>query len=107
MEHNPRRADPVADRERVLERGERLSADLALAARGIDQVDRVDHHHLERRGVHRLTKGGEVLLGIGGRPPGARALMEDLDRLGAGLDAALDRPVQPAGCGNMRADQHV
>ena len=35
-------ADPVADPQRVGERGDRLRADLALLARAVDQVDRVD-----------------------------------------------------------------
>ena len=58
----------------------------SLSLRGaVDQVDGVDHHRFDRRGVHRLAEGGEVLVAVAGRPPHARALVEDLDRFAAAL----------------------
>ena len=56
--------------------------------------------------VHRLAEGGEVLLAVVGRPPHARALVEDLDRFATALLAALDRFVESAGGGDMRSDEH-
>ena len=41
-----------------------------------------------------------------GRPPHARALVEDLDRVAAALAAAFDRLREAAGCGDVGADQH-
>ena len=103
----PGGADPVADPQGVGERVERLLAQLSVLAGAVDQVDGVDHHRFDPRGVHRLAEGGEVLLAVVGRPPHARALVEDLDRFAAALLAALDRVDEPARGGNMRADQHV
>ncbi len=40
------------------------------------------------------------------RPPGARALREDLNRVGVDRDSAVDRPVDPAGGGDVRSDLH-
>ena len=42
-------------------------------------------------GVDRLAELGEVVVGVGGGSPHPRGLVEDLDRLAAALDAALDR----------------
>ena len=49
---------------------------------------------------------GEVVLGVVGRSPHARRLVEDLDRLGIEFGAALDRLLEPAGGRDMSADQH-
>ena len=46
-----------------------------------------------------------VLLGIGGRPPRARRLVEDLDRLGTERRAALDRLPETAGCRDVGAQE--
>ena len=99
-------ADRVAEPECMGQRGQRLLADLPVGAGGVDQVDGVDHRRAERRGRERLLEGGEVIGPEVRRPPCARALVEDLDRLAAALDAALDGVLQPARCGNMGADQH-
>ena len=88
-------ADPVADPQRVGERGQRLLAQLFVFARAVDQVDGVDHHRFDLGGVHRLAEGGEVLLAVFGRPPHPRALVEDLDRFATALLAALDRLSSP------------
>ncbi len=42
-------ADPVADPQRVRERGERLGSDLALVGGAVDQVDGMDDDRLDRR----------------------------------------------------------
>ena len=100
-------ADPVADPQRVGERGERLLAQLFVFGRAVDQVDGVDHDGFDRRVVHRLAEGGEVLLAVVRRPPHPRALVEDLDRFAAAARlAALDRVGQAAGGGDVRSDQH-
>ena len=106
VQDDPGGADLVADPQRVRQRAQRLLAQLGVLGRAVDQVDRVDHHGFDRRALHRLAKRGEVLLAVFGRPPHPRALVKDLNRLAAELDAALDRLVQPSGCGNMRPDQH-
>ena len=106
MEDDAGGADPVADPQRVGERVQRLLAQLLVLAGAVDQVDGVDDHRFDLGGVHRLAEGGEVLLAVVGRPPHARALVEDLDRFAAALLAALDRFGEPAGGGNVRADQH-
>ena len=106
VQDNPGSADAIADPQRVPQRSQRLSPDLTLLAGAIDQVDGVDHDGLERRVGHRLPKRFEVLVGVSGRPPHPRALMEDLDRIAIALDPALDGVCQPTCCGNMRADQH-
>ena len=78
----------------------------AVFGGAVDQVDGVDHDRFDRRAGHRLLEGGEVLRPVIRRPPHARALVEDLDRFAAKLGAALDRLVEAASCGDMRADQH-
>ena len=40
------------------------------------------------------------------RPPRARALREDLNRLGAAIDSALDGGMNPPGGGDVGAGQH-
>jgi hypothetical protein len=83
-------ADPVADPQRVGQRGERLLPQLFVLGRAVDQVDRVDDHRFDRGGVHRLAEGGKILLAVFRRPPHPRALVEDLDRFAAALLASLD-----------------
>ena len=51
-------------------------------------------------------EGGEVLVGVGRGLPLARGLVEDLDGVALALQAALDRVRQPAGVGDVSADQH-
>ena len=54
VEHHAVGADAVAHPQRLLQRRQRLGADLALLAGGIDQVDGVDDHRGDGRVVHRL-----------------------------------------------------
>ena len=98
-------ADPVADPQGVGERGQGLLAQLFVFAGAVDQVDGVDHHGFDLGGVHRLAEGGEVLLAVFGRPPHARALVEDLDRFATALLAALDRFGEPTRRGDVRSDR--
>ena len=56
--------------------------------------------------VHRLAEGREVRLGVVGRPPGPRRLVEDLDRVAAALHAALDGVGETAGGGDVGAEEH-
>ncbi len=55
----------------------------------------MDHDRFDWRVRHRLPEGGEVILAVFGRPPHPRALVEDLDRVGLALDAALDGVREP------------
>ena len=105
VEDDARGADPVADPQRVGERGQRLLPQLFVFGRAVDQVDGVDDHRFDLGGVHRLAEGGEILLAVVGRPPHARALVEDLDRFATALLAALDRVGEAAGGGNVRSDR--
>ena len=91
------RADRVADAQRMGQRGQRLGADVGVLAGAVEQVDRVDQHGVDRARGERLAERGEVLVAVGGGPPHARRLVEDLDRAAAALDAALDRLRQAAG----------
>ena len=47
VQDHPGRADPVADPEGVLERGQRLAPDLPILAGAVDQVDGVDDDRLD------------------------------------------------------------
>ena len=96
VQDDPVRADPVAHPQGVLERGERLAADLPLLGGAVDQVDRMDRRPpRSRESSHRLAEGREVVVRVGGRPPHPRALVEDLDRVAVELDPALERLVSP------------
>ena len=106
VEDDARGADPVADPQRVRERRLDLLAQVFVFGRGVDQVDRVDDHPFDLGGVHRLAERGEIVLAIVGRPPHARALVEDLDRFATAFRAALDRFVETAGGGDVSADEH-
>ena len=75
-------------------------------ARAVDEVDRVDGDGLDRRVGERPPKRRVVVGPVGGRPPGAGAPVEDLDRLAVALDSALHGLGESTRCGNMRADQH-
>jgi hypothetical protein len=100
------RPDAVAHPQRMGERFETLALHLLVLGRRIDQVDHVDRDGLDARGVHRLAEGGEVVVGVAGGAPHARALVEDLNRVAGALLRSLDRPEQATPCGNMGADQH-
>ena len=106
VDDHPHGPDAVADAERVGQGVERFLPHLLVVRGRVDQVDRMDRDDLHLGCVHRLAEGGEVVVGVAGRPPHPRALVEDLDRLAAHLLGALDRLGQATPCGNMGADQH-
>ena len=104
VQHHADSADPVADSQRLGQRRERLLAHLAIGRGAVDQVDRVDEDGLDSARAHRLAELREVILGVGGGPPHARRLAEDLDRVAVALDPALDRAVEAAGVRDVCAD---
>ncbi len=99
-------ADPVAQRQRSLERFERLRAHLVLERGSVDQVDGVDQNGPDARLLDALAELRHCLVRVVLRLPLARALVEDLDRVALELDAASDRVGKPARYGYMRADEH-
>ena len=72
----------------VDQRRERLALHLPVVGGAVDQVDRVDHHRLDRAVLHQLEEGVDVVLLPAGGSPLPRRLAPDLDRLAAALDAA-------------------
>jgi hypothetical protein len=106
VQHDTPGADPVAEPQRAGERRQRLGADLVFQRGAVDQVDGVDHHRVDRRALESGAELRHVVVRIGGGAPRPRVLVEDLDRLTAAVDPALNGAVQPARCGNMRPDQH-
>ena len=95
VDDDSERPDAVPDAQRVGQGVEGLLAHLPVLRRRVDQVDRVDRDDLDPRGLHRLPERGEVIVGVAGRPPHPRALVEDLDRFAAALLGALDGPESP------------
>ena len=100
-------ADPVADPQRVGERGQRLLAQLFVFAGAVDQVDGVDHHRFDRGGRpsprgRRRSPPSPYLVGRHMRGLWLKIWIDSQPR----SLAALDRVGEPAGGGNMRADQH-
>ena len=94
MEDHRRRADRVADPQRVRQGGEALCADLGVLGRAVEEIHGVDQDRADLACLARLAKACEVLLAVLGRPPGARRLVEDLDRLGPERLTALDGAIQ-------------
>ena len=88
------------------QRGQRLLAQVRVLGGAVDQVDGVDEERLDAGSGDRLLVRGDLLVVVDGRLPLPRALVEDLDRPAAALDAASDRVGRPAGGGDMGADQH-
>jgi hypothetical protein len=96
--------DRIADAQRVQHRVERLLADLAVLGGQVDQVDRVDHDRLDRAVGHQLAERLDVRVLVVRRPPHPRRLVEDLDRVAAGLDAARVRLDQASRGRHVPAD---
>ena len=88
-------ANRVADAQRVRQRRQRLAADLRVIGGAVDEVDGVDHHGADVACRLGFAETLEVLRPVVGRPPGARRLVEDLDRPRAQFAAALDSSVEP------------
>jgi hypothetical protein len=91
MEHDRHGADALANAQRMDQRGQRLLPDLGILRAAVEQVDGVDQDRLDRAVGTGIAKGAEVVLAVRGRPPHARRLVEDLNRLAPALDAPLDR----------------
>ena len=72
---------------------QRLGADLGILAGAVEQVDGVDQHRVDRACGHRLAERRDVLLACSGRPPHARRLVEDLDRLGSRAPRRVRSPL--------------
>ena len=86
--------------------GDRLLVDLVVRCREIAEVERVAEHAVDAGLGAPLAEALEVRRVVIRRPPRARALREDLDRLGADRLGAVDRGVDAAGRGDVRADVH-
>ena len=66
----------------------------------------MDEQRVDAAALARLVVGGDLLVGVHGRLPLPRALVEDLDRAAAPLAPAPDGVRRAAGGGDVRADQH-
>ena len=106
MEDDAVGLDRAGDADRVQERGARLVADLLVRGCEVDQVERVADDRPDPRLGPRLLEALDVLRRVVGRPPGARALREDLDRLGPAVDRPLDGGMNPSGGGDVGPGQH-
>src|SRR5919108_4280781 len=106
VEHDPDRAQLLARAQRRRQRRERLLPEVRLLRGRIQQVHRVDQERVDVRVRHRRPEVGDLLRRVLARLPLARVLVEDLDRAGAALDAALDGLRRPAGGGDVGTDQH-
>ena len=104
VQDHARCADAGTHSQRLSQRDERLLAHLAIGRGAVDQVDGVDQDGLDRAVGDRLAELFEVVFAVRGRPPHARRLAEDLDRLAASFDSALDRAIEPAGVRDVCAD---
>src|SRR5919204_4744380 len=107
VQHHGMGAERVAGLQRCDQRRARLVAELLLVAGRVEQVDRVDEQRVDPAALHSLAEGRHLLVGVDRRLPGARVLVEDLDRVAALLDAAFDGLGGTAGRGDVGADQHV
>src|SRR3954447_165101 len=107
VEHDAARAELVARLQRDDEGVARLAAHRAVGRRGVEEVHGMDEQRVDPAAALGLVVGGDLLVGVDRRPPGARALVEELDRATALLTAALDRVRRAAGGGDVGADQHA
>jgi len=80
---------------------------VGVVRRRVDQVDGVDDDRVESGGGERLPERREMLLGVVRGPPHPRRLIEDLDGVTAAFDAPLDGLLEPAGGGDVGADEHA
>ena len=83
-----------------------LSYDGVVGRGEVAEVERVAEDAADPGLGALLAEAVEARRVVVRRPPRARALREDLHRVGADLDRAVDRLVDPAGGGDVRADQH-
>ena len=74
-----------------------LLSKIDLVGRGeIAEVERVHEDGADPRLGAPLAEAREVLLGVLGKVPPARALREELHRVGADLDRPVERALDPA-----------
>jgi hypothetical protein len=106
VEDDPVRLDRTRHADRVEEGGARLVPDRLVGGREVDEVERVADDGPDALLRAPLLEALEVLRGMVRRPPGPRALGEDLNGLGSALDGAVDRGVDPT-CGrHVGTGQH-
>jgi len=106
VEDDPVRLDRARDADRVEEGGARLLPHGLVGGREVDEVERVADDRPDPLLGPPLAEAREILRRMVRRPPGARALREDLHGLGAALDGAVDRRVDPTGSGDVGSSQH-
>jgi hypothetical protein len=99
--------DRAGDLDRVLERRDRLLVEVVLRAREVDEVERVADDGVDPRLGAALLEALEALRLVVRRPPRARTLRKDLDGVAAEALGAVDRRVDPAGRGDVRAEEHA
>src|SRR5207248_8566713 len=106
VEDDPVGVDRAADLDRVLERRDRLLVEVVLRAREVDEVERVADDGADPGLGAALLEPLEALRLVIRRPPGAGALREDLDGVAAEVLGTVDRRVDTAGRGQVRAEVH-
>ena len=73
-----------------------LAVDRPVVRRQVAEVERVHEHRADARFRAPFAEAGEILLGVLGEAPRARALREELHRVGADLDRAVERALDPS-----------
>ena len=73
-----------------------LVVDRVVRRREVAEVERVHEHRADARLGAPLAEAREVVRGVLGEAPRARALREELHRVGADLDRAVERLLDPA-----------
>ena len=101
MQHHAEQAERLGAIELVAHRLERLAAERGVAGGEIDQIAAVRHHWRDARRLDASAELADFLRRQRPAAPLAGILREDLQRLAAMDDGALDRPRQTAG------DRHV
>src|SRR5919198_345802 len=106
VEHDCVGLDPAGDLDRVPERIDRLLVQLVVRAREVNEVEGVADHGADSGLGAALLEALEALRLVVRRPPGAGALREDLHRVAAEVLGPVDRRVNAARGGNVRAEEH-
>src|SRR5215203_431457 len=106
VEHDAVGIDRAPHVHRVRQRRHRLLVEVVLRRGQVDQIERVAQHAAERRRRALLLEALEVRGRMVRRPPHARALREDLHRVGAHLHGSLDRRVDAACRRHVSPDEH-
>ena len=85
-------------------RRDALLVELVVRAGEVDEVERMDDDRADPELAPPLAERGEVGRVVVGEAPGARALDEELERIGSDLVRALERLLDPAGA--VSAEEH-